>query len=65
MVLLTTHNICFGLRNKKYTLLSGGLPRGYKTCFMLNSTEHEISTAHINAEQEGQITFNRSHEIGT
>ena len=21
-------------------------PRGYKTCFMLNSTEHEISTAH-------------------
>ena len=21
-------------------------PQGYKTCFMLNSTEHEISTAH-------------------
>ena len=23
-------------------------PRGYKTFFMLNSTEHEISTAHKN-----------------
>ena len=23
----------------------GSWPRGYKTCFMLNSTEHEISTA--------------------
>ena len=23
-------------------------PQGYKTFFMLNSTEHEISTAHIN-----------------
>ena len=25
-----------------------GWPRGYKTFFMLNSTEHEISTAHKN-----------------
>ena len=23
-------------------------PQGYKTCFMLNSTEHEISNAHKN-----------------
>ena len=32
--------------NHKYTIMIW--PRGYKTFFMLNSTEHKISTAHTN-----------------
>ena len=30
------------------TTLSSAWPQGYKTFFMLHSTEHEISTAHEN-----------------
>ena len=34
--------------NQQYliTLVSSCRPRGFKTFFMLNSTQHEISTAH-------------------
>ena len=31
-----------------FVLFSNTWPRGYKTFFVLNSTEHEISTAHKN-----------------
>ena len=30
-------------------------PRGYKTFFVLNSTEHEISSAHKNLKNEQQM----------
>ena len=44
----TTNKVCGGPPNTKFV---GGIknrPQGYKTFFMLNSTEHKISTAHKN-----------------
>ena len=44
-------------------LLQKHRPRGYKTFFMLNSTEHKISTAHknLNAEKDGYFLLLSSH----
>ena len=45
MLLLSTHNICFGweIRKKKYDpLLSTGLSVWSEALYMLNSTEHEL-----------------------
>ena len=42
----SAHQTRFYHRSKQYAPLVVDRPRSYKTFFMLNSTEHEISTAH-------------------
>ena len=38
-------------------------PRGYKTFFMLNSTEHEISTGHKNLNTDKEVSCFKSLRV--
>ena len=48
------------MKGKKMCFPKQTKPQGYKTFFMLNSTEHEIHSAHINVKMPtsvGILTF--------